>query len=574
MKRQLLFLGFISLMGVVYAQHFATVNSNNGNGLIGTLIINQYNRYVPVDYNYLLVVKSRPPFPGPFTAGVANITASQIVTVTHNDNPGDIGEIGHDWTINSNDYYIPFYDSVWRLLLVNPSTNKAMVKDFVYYGHNWDSYWYTRWSNGGSGWIAGWNLSNTDQFYAGDFDSDGKDEILAVKPNGNWAMILKYNDGSGSWSTIWSNGGNDWIGPWNMNSGDKYATNRFIDNGKDQLFTTFNNWAMLLSFNGSTWTANWSNGGNDWIGAWNLSADDKFFSGKFAGDNEANLFPMKLTNWAMKLGFNGSGWTTRWSNNGNGWIGPGGNTGWQIGSSDEFLIWEWGGSNGDELLCIGGSWLMTLKFVPPPPLTVSISGPSSLVYKTTGTFTANPSGGSGTYIDYRWWRKWEGGGWQELITYRGLSTAQVTALATFDIKCDVTDSNGNSASGTKHVNMTGGGGGGDPDGADIVHTNNQLMSMEELPFWENVAEGFYLEQNFPNPFNPSTTLQYSIPKAEFVILKIYDILGKEIQTLVRDYQQPGHYSVAFDASELPSGIYVFTLQAGPFSYSRKMLLSK
>ncbi len=73
---------------------------------------------------------------------------------------------------------------------------------------------------------------------------------------------------------------------------------------------------------------------------------------------------------------------------------------------------------------------------------------------------------------------------------------------------------------------------------------------------------FELCQNYPNPFNPSTEISYSVPKSDFVALKIYDMLGREIQTLVSDFQKAGIYSVKFDARKLSSGIYFYRLQAG------------
>ncbi len=87
-----------------------------------------------------------------------------------------------------------------------------------------------------------------------------------------------------------------------------------------------------------------------------------------------------------------------------------------------------------------------------------------------------------------------------------------------------------------------------------------------------VPASFSLSQNFPNPFNPSTTIQYSLPKAENVTLKIYNLLGEEVRTLVEDYQQAGKHSVQFNASNLASGIYFYRLQAGSFVETKKMVL--
>ncbi|GEM_PF-3600375 len=83
---------------------------------------------------------------------------------------------------------------------------------------------------------------------------------------------------------------------------------------------------------------------------------------------------------------------------------------------------------------------------------------------------------------------------------------------------------------------------------------------------------FELKQNHPNPFNPSTLIRYSLPTDEFVSLKIYDILGREVMDLVRDYQTAGYKEVLFDASNLPSGIYVYRISAGKYNATRKMLL--
>jgi hypothetical protein len=83
---------------------------------------------------------------------------------------------------------------------------------------------------------------------------------------------------------------------------------------------------------------------------------------------------------------------------------------------------------------------------------------------------------------------------------------------------------------------------------------------------------YALKQNFPNPFNPSTTIYYSIPEFSFVTLILYDVLGNEIATLVNEEKVIGSYEVEFDATTLPSGIYFYKLQAGSFIETKKMVL--
>lgn len=85
---------------------------------------------------------------------------------------------------------------------------------------------------------------------------------------------------------------------------------------------------------------------------------------------------------------------------------------------------------------------------------------------------------------------------------------------------------------------------------------------------------YKLYQNYPNPFNPSTIIQYSLPKADNVKLVIYDILGKEVEILIQEYQAAGDYKVNFNVSHLASGIYFYKLQTSEFSQIRKMIVLK
>ncbi len=89
-----------------------------------------------------------------------------------------------------------------------------------------------------------------------------------------------------------------------------------------------------------------------------------------------------------------------------------------------------------------------------------------------------------------------------------------------------------------------------------------------------IPASFTLHQNFPNPFNPSTVISYSLPKGSMVTLRIYDMLGREISTMVEGFRNAGTYKVSFDANDLPSGMYLYRLTTENFSEVRKMLLMK
>jgi hypothetical protein len=85
---------------------------------------------------------------------------------------------------------------------------------------------------------------------------------------------------------------------------------------------------------------------------------------------------------------------------------------------------------------------------------------------------------------------------------------------------------------------------------------------------------YSLAQNYPNPFNPSTTIDYSIKSAGEVTLKVYDMLGKEVASLVNAGQEVGSYSVEFNAANLPSGMYVYRLSTNNFVDTKKLILLK
>ena len=102
--------------------------------------------------------------------------------------------------------------------------------------------------------------------------------------------------------------------------------------------------------------------------------------------------------------------------------------------------------------------------------------------------------------------------------------------------------------------------------------SEMITSVEQLS--TNLPTNFYLSQNFPNPFNPSTTIGYQLAQGSKVTLKVYNVLGKEILTLIDEYKPRGRYEKEFSAVKLPSGVYFYQLSAGSFVETKKMLLIK
>jgi hypothetical protein len=85
---------------------------------------------------------------------------------------------------------------------------------------------------------------------------------------------------------------------------------------------------------------------------------------------------------------------------------------------------------------------------------------------------------------------------------------------------------------------------------------------------------FSLSQNFPNPCNPSTTISFTLPTRSFVTLRIFDLLGREVSTIVSEEMMPGNYSKQWNAAAFASGVYFYRLQAGTYSETKKLLLLK
>ena len=107
-----------------------------------------------------------------------------------------------------------------------------------------------------------------------------------------------------------------------------------------------------------------------------------------------------------------------------------------------------------------------------------------------------------------------------------------------------------------------------------IDLNGTFEYSAEITINNTVPLAFGLKQNFPNPFNPSTQINFTVPVTSNVQLKVFDTNGSEVATLVNQSKAAGTYAVEFNASNLASGIYYYTITAGSFSTTKKMILMK
>ena len=108
--------------------------------------------------------------------------------------------------------------------------------------------------------------------------------------------------------------------------------------------------------------------------------------------------------------------------------------------------------------------------------------------------------------------------------------------------------------------------------ANVLDWNNPVGVEDEETL--EIPSAFSLSQNYPNPFNPSTKIRYSIPQSSNVVIKVFDVLGNEIATLVNEEKPVGIYEITWYAESLPSGIYFYRIQTGSFVETKKMVLMK
>jgi thermitase len=221
-----------------------------------------------------------------------------------------------------------------------------------------------------------------------------------------------------------------------------------------------------------------------------------------------------------------------------------------------------------------------------PPIAISISGPGPVYTSGNYTWTASASGGTGSYT-YTWYRRIEHHtldciyetNWSQVGTGTSYSSYVHNGEYDFVVRVDVQSGNQNASAQRKVYPMNNG---------NIVcpTSGDELLAMEIEAF--ALPTEFAIHDNYPNPFNPSTTIRYEIPEASRVSLVVYDIMGREVLRLVDDVIEPGYYTVKWEGrnssgNPVSSGIYIYRFTARPLSvestaeglhYVKKMLFTK
>jgi Glycosyl hydrolases family 16/FG-GAP-like repeat len=219
-----------------------------------------------------------------------------------------------------------------------------------------------RWGNGGAGKLDWWNMSTGDTYVAGDFDGDGRDELLATSAATGYAHLMKYGS---AWSTPWANDGSHVIDVWHLNPGDQLVAGDFDGDGRDELLATSaaTGYAHLMKYGSGSWNTLWTNLGNHAIHWWLLNPGDQLLARDFDGDGRDELLAVSTGGWSQLMPYAASAWSTPWSNEGAWTIHL-----WHIRSSDRYLTGDFDPQHaGAELLGLSqNGWAHVMGYDPLP----------------------------------------------------------------------------------------------------------------------------------------------------------------------------------------------------------------
>lgn len=214
----------------------------------------------------------------------------------------------------------------------------------------WDGAdWQYAWGNQGSNKIAVWQMRPDDRYVVGDFDGDGRDELLVIAASNGWSHLMRWN--GSDWDYVWGNQGAGQIAVWNINPSDRFVAGDFDGDGKAELLAiAAQGWSHLMRWDGSNWQYVWGNNGDGKIAVWNIHPPHRFLAGDFDGDGRVELLAMAESDWSHLMRWDGSAWHYVWGNNGDSCIGL-----WQMSPGDRFAIGDFEGAGRSQLACFSPS---------------------------------------------------------------------------------------------------------------------------------------------------------------------------------------------------------------------------
>ncbi|MBQ4803155.1 T9SS type A sorting domain-containing protein [Aquimarina sp. MMG015] len=217
------------------------------------------------------------------------------------------------WYFNNGDHKLvgDFDGDTDEELLFMSSTTWSGMEDF---SCDTGTDWYDIWNNNGSRWIGSWYMNDGDRHFTGDFDGDGITDLLSMSVSNAWATLQGFDATTNSWYFKWSNYGSFNISTWHIRSSDQFQIGDFDGDGKDELLGFSYNWSSLFDFDGGIFSQRWTNSGSGRIGGVDASYRNRYTPGKFTVTNTDELLTWVNT-WVTVLRFNTntSQWNWVWS---------------------------------------------------------------------------------------------------------------------------------------------------------------------------------------------------------------------------------------------------------------------
>ena len=518
------------------------------------------------------------------TGNGADLSNSMVI-----DQSGNSYVAGESYSASGNNDYITIkYDSngdtVWVRYYNGPGNNRDVVRAITI--DDAGNVYVTGESNGTGNYDIAtikYNSTGVQQWaarYNGPANGDDGTSAITVDASGN-VYVTGYSDGDASpffrqddYVTIKynSSGAEQWAirydGPGNFHD----IPNALALDENNNIYVTGGSSGSGTRYDYATIKYN-SAGVQQWVETYNGPANYDDIANDIAVDNSGNVYVTGSSDGASSdnedfatIKYNSAGvqqWLARYdgggggddayamSLDGNGSLYVTGESRAPVSPySYDYLTVRYNVNNGDTI------W--TARYNGP---TSGIDLPLSVVPDPSGNvYVTGYSEGSGTGYDYAT-LKYNNAGMQEwLIRFNGAGNGtDIANTVAVDTMGDVYVTGSSSGNGTAN---------------DIVTIKYSQSPSGVSNQSSGLPENYYLAQNYPNPFNPNTIISFAVPAQEFVSLKVFDVLGRQVEVLINENKEPGYYEVNFDASSLPSGTYLYEIRAGNFIDTKKMILLK